>query len=106
MDKSKKAILIKEILNKILKDNRFTGEVKILKLKKYWLDIVGEELEKHITPIDIKKNILYINCDHQGWVNTLQFFKSDILDKIGQIFKEEIIIHDIKFLFTHKFNKP
>jgi predicted nucleic acid-binding Zn ribbon protein len=100
MDKSRKAVHIKEILNNILKENRFAPELKISKLKKKWLEIVGGELEKHITPVDIKKDVLFVNCDHQGWINTLQFFKSDILDNISKFFENEIVIKDIKFIFN------
>jgi predicted nucleic acid-binding Zn ribbon protein len=100
MDKSKKTAHIKDILNSILKENKYLSEVKILKVKKKWNDIVGEELIKHTSPLYFKKDILFVNCDYQGWINTLQFYKSDILNNIINIFSDEIKIIDIRFIFV------
>jgi hypothetical protein len=89
---------IKEIIKYSINNKEFKDNFRILLLKKKWIDIIGEKLSIHTCPEKIMNNKLYIKCDHQGWIQTLQFFKKNILENIAELYKKEFLIKDIIFL--------
>jgi predicted nucleic acid-binding Zn ribbon protein len=90
---------IKQILDRLFGASKNKPDFDIVKLRKKWKEIVGNELVAHTKPIKISGNILYIKVDHQGWVNTLQFYKNDMIGNIKKEFQDKIIINDLKFTF-------
>lgn len=84
---------------KIFKNSSYISDFKIAKIQNNWENIVGEQLSGHTKPSKLVNNILYVNCDHQGWINTMQFFKKEIFIKIKDIFNGDININDIRFIF-------
>lgn len=104
MEKSNKKSEIKNIIDDIFKKSYIFSDFKITRLKKKWKEIIGEQLYNHTNPVKLEKNTLFINCDHQGWINTLQFYKKEILDNIKKIFNNEFNIIELKFNYG-KINK-
>ena len=82
-------------------NEKYLPDIKIFRLKKNWIEIIGEQLSTHTKPVKIYSSTLVIHCDHQGWINTLQFYKQDILNNISNIFKNEINVNDIKFVYRN-----
>jgi hypothetical protein len=85
----------------ILKSAFHTPEYKqgliIFLLQKKWNIIIGEKLFIHTDPEKIYGHKLYVKCSHQGWINTLQFYKKDILKNIKENLEEDFNITDIIF---------
>lgn len=98
MGKSNNFIDIKKILENIFKESKILPDINVLLLKKNWENIIGDQLYEHTEPIRINKNQLIIKCDHQGWINSLQFYKSEIINNINSLSNNNII-KDIKFIF-------
>lgn len=99
MAKQNNIIHIKEIIKNSINNKEFKENFKILLLKKQWNEIIGEKLYYHTAPQKILKNILYVKCAHQGWIQTLFFYKNDILKNIEKFYQYELNIKDIIFIF-------
>jgi len=101
MGKSNNFFEIKKIIENIFNENKTFPDINILFLKKNWKDIIGDQLYLHTEPVKIINNLLIINCDHQGWINTLQFYKEEIIKNINNInnISNNNMIKDIKFIF-------
>jgi hypothetical protein len=100
MEQSYNIIEIKDVLEKILKKTNFYFDFKIFRLKGKWINIVGKKLSEHTRPYKIYKDLLLIACDHQGFINSLQLYKDEIIRKIKKFTKEDkILINDVKFIF-------
>jgi len=98
MGKSKEFFLIKEILlNSLNKDLR--NSVIIDLLEKNIDTIFGEKLKNYLKIEKILNNKIYIICKHQGLVQSFYFNKENILNKIREIFNNNIKINDIIFYF-------
>lgn len=90
---------VKDILKNAVNENFYKYGLKILLLRKNWIDIVGEKLLLFTYPEYIKHKTLVVICIHQGWINTLKFHKNDILSTIKSKFNEYFFIEDIIFKF-------
>ena len=101
MGESNKFFIMKDVLKSIFNEKNMP-DLNIHRLKSKWVNIVGDNLSLHTYPSRIQGSILFINCDHQGWINTLQFYKEEIQEKIKILFNDEIIINDIKFVYNIK----
>lgn len=95
MGRSNKISEIKEILKEIF-DNSFL-DFNLIVIKKNWRKIVGNNLINHLKPEKIINEILFVKCDHSGWINILQFYKKEIMSRINSFF-EKPVIKDIKFM--------
>ena len=111
----KKRVLteIKDVLKNAVNENFYKYGFKVLLLKDNWKIIVGDKLSFYTSPEMIKHKTLIVHCIHQGWINTLQFHKNQILDAIKDKFDNYFMIDDIIFKFgkiekkedfTHKTN--
>lgn len=97
MDKLDK---IQNILDKVVNENWYQYSFKVKLIQTHWLGIVGEKLSKFTFPYRIYNQILYVRCSHQGWIQTLQFHKKQILEKIQNLFNDKrIVIQDVRFTF-------
>lgn len=61
-----------------------------------WNEIVGEEISKVSSALDVNDNILYVKVKSMTWRTELQFQKMQILAKIENRFGKNVI-KDIRF---------
>lgn len=66
-----------------------------------WEDIVGKELALNTRIKEIKKGILIIEADHQGWLQIINLKNRQIMDKISNKFPEKKIT-EIKSILSIK----
>ena len=90
---------IKDIINNLTTNSYFSYEYKLNVLKNNWEKVVGEKLYNQTEPFKLYKTTLYVNCVHQGLINTLLFYKDIILSKIQENFNDRIVIKEIIFKF-------
>ncbi len=62
----------------------------------FWDAVVGEEIARHTEPIKVARGILFVRVDDTVWRNELQFFKTDILQKLNEKIGKKVV-KDIKF---------
>ena len=101
MEESNNFFEIKDILKNIFHEKNMP-DLRIHRLKSNWISIVGDNLSHHTSPARIQGTNLFIICDHQGWISTLQFYKEEIKKNIKNHFDNEIRIEDIKFIYNFK----
>jgi len=61
-----------------------------------WFEIVGTELSRVTSPLELKSKILFVTVAHQAWAQQLHFLKASLLNKI-RLVCEESQINDIQF---------
>ena len=98
MEGSKEFFLIKEVLlNGLNKDLKSSFVINLL--EKHLDDVFGINLKRYIKIEKYVNNKLYVICKHQGIVQSLFLNKEHILDRIKNVFNNEIKIKDIIFYF-------
>jgi len=92
---------IKDILKGILSDekNSLQDKFHYNLIKNSWSDIIGNEFLDKTYPDRLVGGTLYVACSSQGAINTLHFYKKDIIKDINKLFKDDINIMNIKFFF-------
>ena len=60
-----------------------------------WKEIAGQDLSEHTRIKDIRKDTIYIEADHPGWLQILELKKRSIIGNINNIFPEKDI-NDIR----------
>lgn len=97
MDKFDK---IQDILDNVVNQSWYQYSFKVKLIQTSWPGIVGEKLAGFTMPYRIYNQILYVRCSHQGWIQTLQFHKKNILEKIQDMLKNsKISVTDVRFTF-------
>ena len=92
---------IAQLLEKKYKTElRYFRAVEVI--QKNWPDIVNE-LSRFITPKNIYKNQLIIECNNPVWMSEIDCFKLKIVEKVNQALKKSrinVVIIDVKPLFN------
>lgn len=97
MEKSNNFSDIKDILHNIFEKENSILNFDLLLINKNWIKIVGKQLYNHIKPLKIENKILFIRCNHKGWINILSFHKETLIKKINKILNKEALV-EIKFI--------
>lgn len=90
---------VNDILNSLFENISKKELNNVMNMKKGWKSVVssikskknksiGEILEAHSRPVELKNNILLIETDHPGYIQTLQMYNSYILKGINYKFPE------------------
>lgn len=74
---------------------------KIETLKDCWNDIVGEKLGCLTNPEYIYKNILCVYCKHAALIQSMNFYKVEMMKKIREKMPD-VVINDIYFSVKKK----
>jgi predicted nucleic acid-binding Zn ribbon protein len=92
--------ILKKVLENVMHQQDFKGDIEAYKLFSIWNEVVGEKLGAHTRPSRIAGKTLYIEVNDHLWLAQLKYMKRDILRKIDQGVKPGLF-NDIKlFLRT------
>src|SRR4030042_3910269 len=92
----KKPQPIYSILEKTLKALEIDVPLKSYSIWGAWKELVGDSVALQTQPRAIRNRILFIDVSHSPWMQTLQFLKPTLLEKINS-FLGESLIEDIRF---------
>ncbi len=81
--KSKKPLLLSELLPEVLDELKLSDKIIEQKAILLWRRAVGNEIKKHTKPYSIEDGILVVLVDNSAWMNELTFLKNEILKKIN-----------------------
>ena len=97
---------VKDEMSKLLSvtNNSVYWMFKIEMLRNIWSEIIGEKLCNLTYPEYIYKNTLCVYCKHPGLIQSLTFYKNNLLKKI-ELKVPELKIQDIYFSAKKKENK-
>ena len=76
------------IIPKTMKNLGLLKEYKKNQIFYKWGDIVGKEIEKHISPQEINFAVLYVYANSSVWANNFQYLKIEIIEKINDFLDE------------------
>ena len=68
--------------------DRFAEGGHFTALHAAWGSIVGERYAAHSAPSDVIKGILYIEVEHPGWIQLMQFKQAAILESVKRAYPE------------------
>lgn len=80
-------------MNHIGLDNKMQ-ELQILNI---WKECVGEAIAKYSSPLEIRKNKLFVRVENAAWRYELSLKKAQIIDKLNNSLKKKLI-RDIIFV--------
>ncbi len=89
---------IKDEMSKLLSvtNNSVYWMFKIENIKSMWREIIGEKLCDLTSPQYIYKTTLYVYCKHAALIQSLNFYKSEIIKKL-EVKMPDMKIKDIYF---------
>lgn len=87
---------LKNILETILREQAFRGDIEAYRVFSEWGQIVGEHVAAHTTPARVTGKFLYIEVDDHLWLAQLKYMKADMLKKIDRAVKPGLF-EDLKF---------
>ena len=79
------------VIRKLLKNQKLSGRLLELDAIQSCEEVLGKELMKYVNEITFKKGKLIIKVKSAAVRNELSYQKSEILNKINQISKNEIV---------------
>jgi predicted nucleic acid-binding Zn ribbon protein len=87
---------IKEVLENYVRAFKFTDKLQEIKLQESWEKLMGPNIAKHTTKIELRKNVLYIIIDNAALKSELSFAKKKIADALnndlGKIIIDDVVI--------------
>jgi hypothetical protein len=81
---------------------RYNHAVEVL--CKEWSSMVGDSISKNICPVNIYKNELVLKCCNPMWASEIDYFKSEILEKINVLLRKKrirIMVKDLKIVLVN-----
>jgi len=87
---------LKKILETVLRDRAFRGDIEAYKVFSQWAEIVGQKVATHTRPVRMGDKLLYVEVDDHLWLAQLRYMKTDMLRKIDRAIKPGLF-KDLKF---------
>jgi predicted nucleic acid-binding Zn ribbon protein len=87
---------LKGILERVLREQQFRGDIEAYKIFSQWEEIVGPKVAAHTRPNRIINKVLYVEVDDHLWLAQLKYMKTDMLRKIERAVKQGVF-SDLKF---------
>lgn len=79
---------VSTLLSAFFDKKRFEEGGRYAELHSAWRSIVGDRYAAHSWPDDVSKGILYVEVEHPGWIQLLQFRQAGILESVKRSYPE------------------
>ena len=86
---------IGSVIEKLLRAYGYDEQLKRIKVKEYFKELVGEQIAKKISNIYIKDKKMIVKIDSAVMRNELQYVKSELIKKVNQFARDKEYINDI-----------
>jgi hypothetical protein len=83
--RSSKLSSVSDVLGKMKFSQSVKEHLKNHEIWSKWTEIVGPDLARVTSPLDLRGKILHINVVHQAWAQQLHFLSPSILGKIKSL---------------------
>lgn len=83
---------MKRLIDQLLKAYGIKSRVDALDALKYWEDLVGNGIVRHITKCYVSNKVLYTHLDSSVVRQELSYVKDELLQKIQHKFGKELIL--------------
>jgi len=85
---------IKEVLENYVRAFKFSDKLTEVRLQESWEKLMGLNIARHTSKIELRKNVLYIVIDNAALKSELSFAKKKIADAVNKDL-EKIIVYDV-----------
>jgi len=92
----KEFVHIGSIVNKVFRAARHDADADMMQVWNVWQGVVGNAVAENARPAAFKGNLLLVNVSSSPWLQQLQFLKADIITRLNQALKQELV-KEIKF---------
>lgn len=92
-----KMVSLKSELDNFMTYIGLDSRMQELKILNVWSECVGEAIARYSTPVEIKKNKLFVSVENAAWRYELSLKKIEIIDNLNRSFKKKLI-KDIIFI--------
>jgi predicted nucleic acid-binding Zn ribbon protein len=92
----KEFVHIGSIVNKVFRAARNDADADMIQVWNVWKGVVGSAVAENARPAAFKGNLLLVNVSSSPWLQQLQFLKGDIIIRLNQALKQELVT-EIKF---------
>jgi predicted nucleic acid-binding Zn ribbon protein len=90
-------ILLKDAIEKFLKDFKLEDKLNETKLVGSWEKVAGKLIARHTQEIFVKDHVLYIKADSSALKQELTYMKSKLIDKLNRE-SSTVVIKDISLI--------
>ncbi len=88
---------IKNILQQMVRENRWKDNLNKVKVNEVWARVMGETVNRYTRHVTLRKNILVLLIDSSPLKQELLFAKAKIIklmnEEIGEDIVKDVIIH-------------
>ncbi len=74
----------------LVKELRIEDGIRLIELKKNWDNLFDEPLSSHMSPYKLSAGEILLNVDSPVWLQELNFYKKNIIDKLSSYGIREI----------------
>jgi hypothetical protein len=74
---------VDSLLSPLVKDLGIESNIKFIEIKKIWHTLFSEPLSCHMVPYKMIEGAILLNVDSPVWLQELNYFKKDIIKKLG-----------------------
>lgn len=92
-----KTVCLKNELDTFMNYIGLDVRMQELQILTVWSDCVGNAIAQFSTPVEIRKNKLFVSVENAAWRYELSSSKSEIIRKLNQRLKKKLI-KDIVFI--------
>lgn len=92
-----KTVCLKSELDNFMNYIGLDLRMQELEILNVWSDCVGSAIARYSTPVEIRKNKLFVSVENAAWRYELSLKKIEIIDKLNKNFKKKLI-RDIIFV--------
>ncbi|MEW6671433.1 MAG: DUF721 domain-containing protein [Thermodesulfobacteriota bacterium] len=87
---------IGSVVNQAFRSVRNDADADMMQVWNVWNGVVGSTVAENARPAVFKGNLLLVHVSSSPWLQQLQFLKGDIIFRLNQALKQELI-KEIKF---------
>lgn len=92
-----KTVCLKSELDNFMNHIGLDSRMQELKILNVWEECVGENIARFSSPVEIRKNKLFVNVENAAWRYELSLKKFEIIDNLNKALRKKII-KDIIFI--------
>lgn len=92
----KEFVHIGSVVNKIFRAARNDADADMIQVWNVWKEVVGNAVAENARPAVFKGNLLLVHVSSSPWLQQLQFLKGDIIVRLNQALKQELV-KEMKF---------
>ncbi|MBL8006012.1 MAG: DUF721 domain-containing protein [Ignavibacteria bacterium] len=89
--RSNKTVCLKSEIDTFMNYIGLDARMQELQILNVWKDCVGNAIANYSSPVEIRKNKLFVRVENSAWRYELSIKKDEIIEKLNKSLKKKII---------------